>query len=76
MKMTSDFDVLGVYVPPLVLVAIASLALLMVLRRVLVRVPGYHAFPYRDVFGLALYFILLAALLFVFGGPTITPLFD
>ncbi|CAD6554658.1 hypothetical protein LMG27952_05652 [Paraburkholderia hiiakae] len=75
MNMTSDIDLFGVYIPPLVFAAVAALAVLFILRRGLDHVRFYQLIALRDVFDLALYFVILAALLYLFGGPTLTPLF-
>jgi hypothetical protein len=76
MNMTSDIDLFGVYMPPLVFAAVGALVVLFVLRRVLDYVGFYRLIALRDVFDLALYFVILAALLYGFGGPTLTPLFS
>jgi hypothetical protein len=75
MNMTSDVNLFGVYVPPLVFAAIAALGVLFVLRRALDFLHFYRLIALRDLFDLALYFVILAALLYGFGGPTLTPLF-
>jgi hypothetical protein len=73
--MTSDVTLFGIYIPPLVFAAVAALAVLFVLRRVLDYLRFYRLVALRDVFDLALYFVILAALLYGFGGPTLIPLF-
>lgn len=75
MNMTADVNLFGVYIPPLVFAAVAAFALLFLVRRGLDRVRFYRLIALRDVFDLALYFVILAALLYVCGGPTLTPLF-
>lgn len=74
MSMTADIDLWGVCVAPLALIALLAFAGLMLLRAVLSTVGFYHLVWNRNLVDIALYFVLLAGLLFLLGGPALTPL--
>ncbi|WP_448679117.1 DUF1656 domain-containing protein [Pseudomonas nicosulfuronedens] len=74
MNMTRDIDLWGVFVPPMVLLALLALGVTMLLRYPLTWVGFYRLVWNRSLFDLALYFIVVAGLLWLFGGTTRVPL--
>jgi protein AaeX len=74
-RMTSDINLFGVYIPPLILVSLLVIVLLFPLRRLLVRIGFYKLVVRSDVVDLAVFAVLVALFLFLFGGSTLTPLF-
>jgi Protein of unknown function (DUF1656) len=74
MSMTSDIELFGIYVPAMLFAVLLAFVLLFPARRLLARVGFYKLVALPDAFDLALYFILLAALLLALGGSTLTPL--
>ncbi|KAA1004861.1 DUF1656 domain-containing protein [Paraburkholderia panacisoli] len=73
--MSSDLDFFGVFLPPMVLVAAASFVILQIMKRLMVDFHLYGFISHRNVFDIALYFIIVAGILFTLGGKTILPLF-
>lgn len=59
--MPSEFDIYGVYIPRLLVLMIASLLLLVILRRCLTWIGGYRLVWHRGLFDLCLYVLLLGA---------------
>jgi hypothetical protein len=70
MNMTRDLDLWGVFVPPMVLVALLALGVTLLLRFPLTWLGFYRLVWNRSLFDLALYFIVMAGLLWCFGGAT------
>lgn len=61
--MTVDFDIYGVYVPPLLLVIIGCYGFFVLLQRALSSFGVYRYVWHRSLFDVALYFSLLSLLI-------------
>ena len=69
--MRGEFDLFGVYLPPLLPAAILAWALTALAIRLLNRAGAYRIVWHRPLFNLALYVALLAGV--VFGVAAIVP---
>jgi len=63
--MTAELNLYGVFVPALFLWMLVALGILLVLRRALVHSNGYVLIWHRPLFDLALYVIILGAVVFL-----------
>lgn len=63
--MISDLNFYGVFVPALLLWMLVAFGILMVLRRALVHSNAYVLIWHRPLFDLALYVIILGAVVFL-----------
>ncbi|GJD36079.1 DUF1656 domain-containing protein [Methylobacterium aerolatum] len=59
--MTGEFDIGGVFIPALGVWMLAAFLLSLAVRRVLARLGAYRAVWHRPLFDLALYVLLLGA---------------
>ena len=74
--MSGDVSLFGVYVPALLVAAIAAGGVLLVLRRVLARIGFYRFVWHRTLVDVALYVLLLGATIAVLSrgpAPTAVP---
>jgi hypothetical protein len=62
--MRGEIDLFGVYVPPLLFIAVFAWLLLVVLSRLLNRIGAYRIVWHRPLFNVALYVIVLAGCVF------------
>ena len=60
--MTAEFDILGVYVPSLLVWAVLALALSGLLRRIFTRAGLYHRLWHPPLFDAAVFILLLGGL--------------
>ena len=70
--MIGEFDIAGVFIPAIVIWALASMAVGLVVRRVFVATGFYRLVWHRGLFDLALFFILWGLVAFMgnhFGLP-------
>ncbi|EUC18792.1 UNVERIFIED_ORG: uncharacterized protein DUF1656 [Burkholderia sp. CF145] len=74
--MSSDLNFFGVFFPPMVLIAAASFVILQIVKRLMAALRLYSFVSHRNIFDISLYFIIVAGILFSFGGKTILPLFS
>jgi hypothetical protein len=63
--MIGEFDVAGVFIPAIVIWAIVSMALGLIVRRILTATRFYALVWHRGLFDLALFFILWSAVAFL-----------
>lgn len=68
--MTGEISIGGVYLPSILLLAVAALILTGIVSRLLNLVGAYRVIAYRPLVDLAL-FVLLLGLLALLTGPTI-----
>lgn len=73
--MNTDIDLFGIFVPPMVFVAVAAFMIWIALKRRFSAWRLYRFISHRNLVDLSLYFLILAGLLAAFGGKTIVPLF-
>ncbi len=59
--MLKEFDLLGIYLPPLFVYATATLVVWQLVRSVLLRTGGYRWIWHAPLFDMSLFVILLAA---------------
>lgn len=61
--MTGEIDLYGVFVPPLLLLAAATVPLAALVRMALARIGAYRLVWHRPLFDLAIYVLLLRGVL-------------
>lgn len=76
MNMSSDIDIFGIYMSPMVPISILALIIQTLLRKIFGRFAFYRGLWGRSVMELAVYILIVAALLFCLGGPTLLPLWS
>ncbi|WP_242146038.1 MULTISPECIES: DUF1656 domain-containing protein [unclassified Sphingomonas] len=67
--MTGEVSLFGVYVPGLLLLAIAAAILTAVASRLFALVGLYRAFAYRPLVDVAIYILILGGLVLAFAPP-------
>ena len=67
--MNGEISLFGVFVPSLLLLAIAAGVLTGIVTRLLSVVGAYRLFAYRPLVDVAIYIFLLGALALVFAAP-------
>ncbi|WP_069352753.1 DUF1656 domain-containing protein [Burkholderia cenocepacia] len=73
--MNTDIDIIGIFVPPMVISAAIAFVIWLVLKRWMAISRLYRFISHRNLFDISLYFVVLAGMLAAFGGKTIIPLF-
>ena len=70
--MSGEVNLFGVFVPGLLLLAIAAALLTAIAARLLALANVYRLFAYRPAVDVALFVILLGLLAFAFGPPGVS----
>lgn len=73
--MNVDLDFLGIFVPPLIVAGVVSFVFWMVIKKNLAAFGLYEFIVFRNLYDVSLYFLILAGIVYFFGGATIEPIF-
>jgi hypothetical protein len=67
--MTGEVSLFGIYVPGLLLLAVAAAALTAIASRLLALFGLYRVFAYRSLVDVAIYILILGGLVLTFAPP-------